>query len=412
MQVPAASLLLTPAATPSGRAVQWWPGQELSARVIGPGPKNFIQLDFGNGRLMARTGLGFTPGEQLQLRVVSTTPAVELKVMTRSTADPAAPLRAALAQTLPRQGSMNDTLSLLRALVPSDRHAPGMRPSGFATAPRAGGAANPLAAAAPLPAALTDRVSRFARELPTVSALREPDALRAQVRDAAQPTEHKLALAAAATPVRTPVLAAAAFDFRALVTVLAATFRQGTPASGRMPVAAPPQTAGTVAARGPLPGVEPQPGRLSTELAEATLARNTAQHLTNVATLSGQTAAPFVIEFPVRHGADVDLWRFEIEQDEPAAQGARRAQRARLRLQLRFSATESLSVEIRCHGEEISIAFDASDCACEAAYAGRSDELARALEQRGLSLAALTFTRLEQQDAAPAFDRPLIEAAV
>ncbi|MEQ8661391.1 MAG: hypothetical protein RLW62_11275, partial [Gammaproteobacteria bacterium] len=155
-------------------APRWQLGQLLSAEVIGTGSQNYTQLRIGDAVVNARTALPLREGQQLALTVTATTPEVVLKPLARPAEPPlAAALSRGLARALPRQGSAEDTLTLLRDLSrASDPREP-------ATAPR-------------LPAALAARITAFLQQLPEQATLATPARLRAVLEQAAQPGERQL----------------------------------------------------------------------------------------------------------------------------------------------------------------------------------------------------------------------------
>lgn len=57
------------------------PGQIIKAQVVDIRPDNSILLQFGDNRLQARSELSLSPGQQLQLQLLSTTPQIEFRLV-------------------------------------------------------------------------------------------------------------------------------------------------------------------------------------------------------------------------------------------------------------------------------------------------------------------------------------------
>jgi len=366
----------------------WLVNQILIAEVIGATASNFTSLRIDGQNVRANSAIPLRPGQQLTLQVAALEPSVVLKVRNLASGSQTGGVNAGLARTLPRQGSLVQTLSLMRAL--SQRE---------------------FAPAIKFDAATRSSFQQFLRALPRIDHAPSPQQLHTLVKTGALATEAKLqTLLATAQPHDPKVLTA---DLRTQLSRIAKQLaptnsthretREPAPSTATVPtkvlatptvsrIQAQPRIAAeltvppapTSAAREPLE-TSNHPIR---ELVDGALARIHTHQLANLQAVAGSNA-PIVVELPILHEEQIDLWHFEFEDPDAGAPSLPHEQRTVVILKLQFDAHCSVAAELRVSGDTVSVRLDSDDSRLHQLLADRLEELGHNLAQRGIAVSSL-----------------------
>lgn len=265
---PTTALTLT---LPARIVQSWRTGQILNAVVASVHKESGASLRINNQLVRAHTALALTPGQALQLRVVSTGDRPVLNIV-----DPDSPTQV-LAQTwrtaLPRQGSLKPLLANLAAFLQAN-HGP----------------------AAKLKPALTQLAERFIRQLPTPAQLGNLEGLKRAVRNSGSFFENTLLHPAPSEPPGhgADIKAQLSRLHSALTAQLAAQPGGGNAENTRL--------------RDTLTGL--------LEQVEAGLARVRANQVQTLLTQTPEKAA-WLIDLPLSHGTRHDVVKLRIQADRP-----------------------------------------------------------------------------------------------
>ena len=407
---PAAPPAITLSGTPAIRG--WLLQQVLMAEVIGTPTENSTRVRIGNDSFDARSKIALHGGQKLQVRVVATAPNVVLKIEPSLPGPSRHSVERGLAQTLPHQGSLLDSLSLLRIL----NQTAGM-------VARAVGDGRLLALSAP--------IEKLVQSLPTTQNLRRPSDLRAALTTAATTSENKLAhLAGRATA---SALALATSDLRNQLSQLQFELGLSRQTSRQQSELTNPRVHDAMRAASELGGVRPreQRDRLAdtaraanepiariepednlaqrmSRLFDGAIARIQTHQLSNFATAE-LPSAPLIVEVPVRHHDRVDLWHFEFTGDDRHEDSGDQPQRAVLSIRIQFDAQRSVSAELRASGDAVSVTLSSDDLEMQHLLGARVNELEQNLGLRGLQVGRISINATDTGMAVTRLPRRLID---
>jgi hypothetical protein len=407
---PAAPSAIILSGTPAIRG--WLLQQVLMAEVIGTPTENSTRVRIGNDSFDARSEIALHKGQILQVRVVATAPKVVLKIEPSLPGPSRHSAERGLAQTLPHQGSLLDSLSLLRILN---------RTSGMLA--RTTGDGRLLALSAP--------IDRLVQSLPTTQNLQRPSDLRAALTTAATTSESKLAKLAG--PATASALALATSDLRNQLSQLQLELglarqpsrQQSEPTDLRVrdamraasefgevrPREQRDRLADTARAANELiPRIEPEDSLVQrmSRLLDGAIARIQTHQLSNFATAE-LPAAPLIVEVPVRHHDRVDLWHFEFTGDERHEESGEHPQRAALKVRIQFDAQRSVSAELRASGDAVSVTLSSDDLEMQHMLGARLNVLKKNMGLRGLQVGHISITAADTRPAAARLPRRLID---
>ncbi len=390
---PLTSLTLTGTA-PDLRA--WQVGQLLQARVLTDTVNNQVTLRIGQTTLTAQTQTKLSAGQTLTVQVARLGDQPLLKVLPQAPPVLADPLAAALRSALPRQTGLAPLLANLGLLAQSAR---------AGTAP-------------PLPATVLLAAAQIYRDLSDSHQAATARGLQQAIRDTGLFLESKLAQLAYGGKAELGI------DFKAallrLQALLSSTPRPAPAAPGAAPgqsTAPPPRPAEAAQPTPPLRGLPVQAQATTPpSLARVALAGNALQELQQqtegslarlqlhqLASVPDSTAAQpsWLLELPLRHQAQVDLFHLRIGREAPAPTDSDGAERPWVvSLAFDLPGLGPVQARVAIQGEQVSTTFWAEQAGTTQAFHDHLDTLRQNLQQAGLGIGDL-LCRTGQAPHAP-----------
>ena len=363
----------TLAVSEPGMLAQWRIGALMQAVAVRDATTGQLFLDIGNSRYLARIasgeGSGPAEGEQLQVRVLRTSPVLALETVTGAPIEsPDGELKAdALRRYMPRQASP--------ALLSSNL--------GFIAR-----SANDSVS---LPRSITQAAANLWQALPEAASLGNPKTLEQAVRRSGIFLESSLA-----SGDRAESAAAARTDLKALMLQFSRVLGElgARPSAAMTDTSAP---APLPSARGPLAALPAAPATLSlldtpsqqmNELSrqvDGALARLTTVQVANA---SQDTPTPsFLVELPVRHDDRAAMVRLRFERDGSRRQSADGGDQSwTVEAALDLGAIGALHARVTLTGHRIGVQLRAESPAIVETLAARRLELEGMLREAGLEV--------------------------
>lgn len=351
----------------------WKLGQVLSANVLAT-TQGGLELRIGNTRVQAQTTLNAAPGQNLQLKVISTGERPVLQIITAD--KQADTLPQAMRLLLPRQTGLPPLLANLSQLN---------------QLAQAGGGKQAL------PNNLLQLGQQIMKLLPGSDAVSRPTGLRQAILDSGVFMESKLAQA-----VQTGSRPQLGTDFKAGLLRLARDLTGEQPklfqASTESKPASLPSSPQTPP---PLRGTPVQPqasAEPSLQNNHATVVRELVQQiesslarvqLNQLASVPGdQTSAPlFTLELPVRRGNQADVFDLRIQRDSEG--NGDEIEKWSVWLAFDFDGLGPVRTLISAHGNQVSVSLWAEQDHTATAFDQNLDQLRTNLDRAGLEVGRL-----------------------
>lgn len=394
-----ASALTLAGSPPAVRA--WQVGAVLQAQAVTDTVNNQVTLRIGTTTLEAHTQTPLTAGQMLTVQVVKLGEQPVLKVLPAQIPPIAAdPVAAALRSALPKQTALTPLLANLGLLAQST-----------------------TGSAPPLPAPVLQAALQIYRDLTDSHQAATARGLQQAIRDTGVFLESKLAQLArdGTTPLGNDFKAAL---LRLLATLNAAPRPSATPGA-RTDTPAPPLTPQTSTAAPPLRATPLQAqaavaanlARLPAPEALAELQRQTEGSLARVqlhqlATLPEAAASQpsWLLELPIRHDAQVDLFHLRIARDGQSTRDDPLMQRPwTVNLAFDLPGLGPVQARVTIQGEQVSTSFWAEQASTAQAFHSNLEILRANLRQAGLGVGDLAC-HLGQAPTPPSTPRsPLMD---
>ncbi|MET0499077.1 MAG: flagellar hook-length control protein FliK [Steroidobacteraceae bacterium] len=363
----------TPVATAPGMLAQWRIGALMQAVAVRDATTGQLFLDIGNSRYPARiasgAGSGPAEGEQLQVRVLRTSPVLALETVAGAAIEsPDGELKAdALRRYLPKQAS------------------PALLSSNLGFIARSG------SDAVSLPRSVMQAAANLWQALPDTASLGDPKALEQAVRRSGIFLESSLA-----SGDRAESAAAARTDLKSLMLQLSRALTElgARPAAAMTDTSAP---APLPSAHGPLAALPAAPATLSlldtssqqmNELSrqvDGAIARLTTVQVANAS--QDTPTQSFLVELPVRHDDRAAMVRLRFERDGSRRQSADDGDQSwSVEAALDLGAIGALHARVTLTGHRIGVQLRAESPLIVDTLAARRLELESMLRESGLEV--------------------------